>query len=55
MSNKDRFEFGENWARFLSMLDDKTIDVAKQSLQALIQVDDFKHLRFLDAGSGLFN
>ncbi len=52
MSNKDRFEFGENWARFLSTLDDKRIDVAKQSLQALIQVDDFKHLRFLDAGSG---
>ena len=55
MSNKDRFEFGENWARFLSMLDDKTIDVAKQSLQALIQIDDFSQLRFLDAGSGLFN
>ncbi len=52
MSNKDRFEFGENWARFLSTLDDKRIDVAKQSLQALIQVNEFKQLRFLDAGSG---
>ena len=52
MSNKDRFEFGENWARFLSTLDDKRVAVAKQSLQDLIQVNDFSQLRFLDAGSG---
>ena len=52
MSNQDRFEFGENWARFLSTLDDKRVEVAKQSLQALIQIDDFSQLRFLDAGSG---
>jgi SAM-dependent methyltransferase len=52
MSNKDRFEFGENWSRFLSTLDDQRVEVAKQSLQTLIQVDDFRKLRFLDAGSG---
>ena len=47
-----RFEFGANWARFLSVLDDERIEEAKASLQRMLDMDSLDGKRFLDAGSG---
>ena len=47
-----RFEFGKNWSQFLTVLDDKRIARAEQSLQEMLEVDDLFGKRFLDIGSG---
>lgn len=47
-----RFEFGQNWSRFLTGLDEKRIAVAEQSLKEMLEVDDLCGKRFLDIGSG---
>ena len=47
-----RFEFGVNWARFLTVLDESRIDQAVASLTAMLGVTDLKGKHFLDAGSG---
>jgi 2-polyprenyl-3-methyl-5-hydroxy-6-metoxy-1,4-benzoquinol methylase len=47
-----RFEFGENWTRFLETLDESRIQVAVESLQQMIGREDLQGLRFLDIGSG---
>ncbi len=47
-----RFAFGENWARFLSVLDDDRIHMAEQSLGDMLKVKDLRGKRFLDIGSG---
>lgn len=48
----ERFEFGENWSRFLSCLDDARIANAEQSLRQMLEVEDLTGKRFLDIGSG---
>lgn len=48
----DRFQFGANWASFLSALSDEGIELAKQSLLRMLGVDDLEGKRFLDIGSG---
>ncbi len=48
----DRFEFGANWARFLSVLDDERIAQAKASLKAMLGVESLEGKTFLDVGSG---
>jgi len=55
--NGTRFEFGENWRRFLSQMDESRVEQAKQSLRKMLGVEDFAGKRFLDvgAGSGLFS
>jgi len=52
-----RFEFGENWTRFLALLDDRRIADAEASLREMLAVEDLRDLRFLDigCGSGLFS
>ena len=47
-----RFQFGENWASFLSTLDDERIRVAEASICEMLGVSDLKGKTFLDAGSG---
>lgn len=47
-----RFAFGENWAHFLSVLDDTRIAEAQASLQRLLQRARLDGERFLDIGSG---
>lgn len=47
-----RFQFGENWWRFLDVLDENRIDAAVASLKAMLGVVDLKGKSFLDAGSG---
>jgi len=48
----ERFEFGGNWARFLSVLDEDRIAAAERGLQRMLQVARLDGLRFLDIGSG---
>jgi len=52
-----RFAFGDNWARFLTVLDDDRINEAERSLREMLQVETLEGKRFLDigAGSGLFS
>jgi 2-polyprenyl-6-hydroxyphenyl methylase/3-demethylubiquinone-9 3-methyltransferase len=47
-----RFEFGTNWAHFLSLMDERRIGAAERSLTSMLRLDSLKGLRFLDAGSG---
>jgi 2-polyprenyl-6-hydroxyphenyl methylase/3-demethylubiquinone-9 3-methyltransferase len=47
-----RFEFGKNWSRFLTVLDDTRIMRAEKSLQRKLEVSTLCHQKFLDIGSG---
>jgi 2-polyprenyl-6-hydroxyphenyl methylase/3-demethylubiquinone-9 3-methyltransferase len=47
-----RFAFGENWQRYLSVLDDARIREAEKSLQEFLELDSFAGKSFLDIGSG---
>jgi 2-polyprenyl-6-hydroxyphenyl methylase/3-demethylubiquinone-9 3-methyltransferase len=48
----ERFEFGSNWSRFLSVLTDERISHAETSLVRGIERDSLDGLDFLDIGSG---
>jgi len=54
---RERFAFGENWRRFLSVLDERRIVRAEGSLRRMLEVSDLRGKTFLDAGcgSGLFS
>jgi len=47
-----RFKFGENWAEFLTNLDDEQIRQAESSLKNMLQVERLDGKKFLDIGSG---
>ena len=47
-----RFEFGANWSRFLSTLDEERIREAEASLCSQLGVETLKGKTFLDIGSG---
>jgi len=47
-----RFEFGQNWQNFLSVLDNDRIEEAKQSLKNMLQMDTLTGKSFIDIGSG---
>ena len=48
----ERFEFGDNWRRFLANLNEARIAQAEDSLRRLFRVQNLQGLRFLDIGSG---
>lgn len=48
----ERFKFGENWSRFLSLLDDERIQEAEKSLRRMLEVESLEGKSFLDIGSG---
>ena len=48
----ERFEFGKNWSRFLSLLDDTRIREAEESLRQMLGVESLTGLSFVDIGSG---
>src|SRR5215204_5511654 len=48
----ERFEFGENWSRFLSVLDEERIRRAESSLREMLEVESLAGRTFLDIGSG---
>jgi 2-polyprenyl-6-hydroxyphenyl methylase/3-demethylubiquinone-9 3-methyltransferase len=47
-----RFEFGKNWSRFLTLLDEERILKAETSLTTYLGVEHLRNRRFLDVGSG---
>ena len=47
-----RFEFGKNWSRFLSLLNDDRIREAQESLKQMLAVETLHERRFIDVGSG---
>lgn len=53
----DRFAFGANWLRFLSVVDEERIRRAEQSLREMLGVQSLEGKSFLDIGqgSGLFS
>jgi len=48
----ERFEFGENWSRFLAALDDDRIREAEDSLRRMLETETLAGRSFLDIGSG---
>jgi 2-polyprenyl-6-hydroxyphenyl methylase/3-demethylubiquinone-9 3-methyltransferase len=48
----ERFTFGDNWSRFLRLLDDDRICMAETSLRNMLGVESLDGSTFLDAGSG---
>ena len=48
----ERFQFGENWRRFLANLDEQRISAAEESLRKMLEVADLEGRSFLDIGSG---
>lgn len=47
-----RFAFGKNWQRFLSVLNEDRIQQAEASLKHALRLESLSGLRFLDIGSG---
>ena len=47
----DRFEFGENWSRFLTVINDDRIRQAEHSLSAMLGFQ-LAGKSFIDVGSG---
>jgi 2-polyprenyl-3-methyl-5-hydroxy-6-metoxy-1,4-benzoquinol methylase len=52
IASGERFEFGKNWSRFLSLLDDERIAAAETSLKKMLGVESLEGKSFLDIGSG---
>ena len=48
----DRFEFGKNWSRFVSQLNEDKILAAEGSLKDMLGVETLAGKRLLDIGSG---
>jgi 2-polyprenyl-3-methyl-5-hydroxy-6-metoxy-1,4-benzoquinol methylase len=47
-----RFDFGANWTRFLSTLNEDRVSAAEASLRDMLNAEALSGLRFLDIGSG---
>ncbi len=47
-----RFGFGQNWAKFLSTVDQQAVDRAVNSLRNMLGVDSLEGKTFIDIGSG---
>jgi len=52
LGSADRFGFGQNWQRFLSVLNESRIDEAQRSLREMLGMESLTGVSFLDAGSG---
>jgi 2-polyprenyl-6-hydroxyphenyl methylase/3-demethylubiquinone-9 3-methyltransferase len=52
VSSGERFEFGANWSRFLSVLNEDRIAAAERALQRMLQQERLDGLTFVDIGSG---
>ena len=52
LARGERFDFGENWTRFLRLLDDDRIAAAEAGLRGMLGVADLRGKSFLDIGSG---
>lgn len=52
ISAGNRFSFGDNWKKFLTVINNERITEAENSLKQMLDVDDLKGKSFLDIGSG---
>src|SRR5271157_4303053 len=52
VASGERFEFGQNWARFLLTLNDDKIEEAIKSLKINLEAESLAGRSFLDIGSG---
>jgi 2-polyprenyl-6-hydroxyphenyl methylase/3-demethylubiquinone-9 3-methyltransferase len=52
IQQRERFEFGRNWSRFLQVVDEPRMARARQSLCTMLEVDNLHGKSFLDIGSG---
>jgi len=52
IASGDRFAFGRNWRRFLSVVDDERIAIAQRALQGMLETERLDGMRFLDVGCG---
>ncbi len=52
ISNGERFQFGDNWSRFLALVDEPRVQEAEESLKSMLEIDDLAGKRFIDIGSG---
>lgn len=52
ISNGERFKFGENWSRFLTLLNEQRINEAVKSLQSRLETASLEGRSFVDIGSG---
>jgi len=52
VTEADRFAFGKNWLRFLTVLDEERIQRAEVSLLSMLKERTLEGRRFLDIGSG---
>lgn len=52
VASGERFEFGRNWSRYLSTVDEACIQEAEKSLREMLEVESLAGKRFLDIGSG---
>src|SRR6185503_9532160 len=52
IAQRERFEFGKNWSRFLEVLDEGRIARARESLSAMLDSESLEGKTFLDIGSG---
>lgn len=48
----ERFEFGKNWAKFLSLINEQRIVEAERSLMRMLECESLAGKSFLDIGSG---
>lgn len=56
-ASRDRFAFGDNWLKFIELVDERRVEQAAASLTAALGVTDLTGRAFLDigCGSGLFS
>jgi SAM-dependent methyltransferase len=52
IASGERFAFGQNWARYLTLLDEARIREAEESLKQMLELNDLCGMSFLDIGSG---
>ncbi len=51
-ASEARFAFGQNWANFLSTVDQKAVARAVESLRTMLEVETLDGKTFIDIGSG---
>ena len=52
ITDETRFAFGKNWSKFLDLLDDERMRMARESLQSRLGLESLEGKTFVDCGSG---
>jgi SAM-dependent methyltransferase len=51
-NDKERFDFGENWIKYIKYINEAGLEQAETSLKSMLDLNDLAGKRFLDIGSG---